>query len=101
MSAELTRLCHRSLPFQQTTLALEVTRLGQSLDSYSMDKGSVAYMTGTCETRGLVFSIRISILSVVVLSPPVTGRGISPAVPNINGWHFTNRTLRMTALDLV
>ncbi|CAK0778318.1 hypothetical protein CVIRNUC_004590 [Coccomyxa viridis] len=60
-AAELTRLCHRSLPFQQTTLALEVTRLGQSLDSYSMDKGSVAYMTGTCETRGLVFSIRISI----------------------------------------
>ena len=58
---ELTHECHRLLPFHQATIVLEVTRHGQTLDSFSMDKGPFAYMTCTCEARGLIFTVRISI----------------------------------------
>ena len=58
---DLTRECLHQVPFPQATVALEISRRGQPLVSFSMDNGPVAYMTCTCEARGLIFSVRVSI----------------------------------------
>ena len=58
---ELIEQCLGVVPFSQATVALEVSRPGQPLMSFSMDKSPAAYMTCTCEARGLIFSVRISI----------------------------------------